>query len=183
MFDDPATPGRGQSAGRCDNRRVLRLPLSVLQASAALAAELAEGGPQAALCLQGNAGPRRRHPSPPRMPHSLPERQGKYEAFHTAMMATKGQITDETVYKVAGSVGLDVDRLKQDMSGAGDRAGAEGQSGARRRARYPRHARFHHRRPHRPRRDRPRCPEEHGRRRAKGIACAQRAAVHASQSG
>ena len=43
------------------------------------------------------------------------QRQGKYEAFHTAMMATKGQITEETVYKVAGSVGLDVDRLKQDM--------------------------------------------------------------------
>jgi len=44
------------------------------------------------------------------------QRQGKYEAFHTAMMATKGQITDDTVYKVAGSVGLDVDRLKQDMT-------------------------------------------------------------------
>jgi protein-disulfide isomerase len=44
------------------------------------------------------------------------QRQGKYEAFHNAMMATKGQITDETVYKVAGSVGLDIDRLKQDMS-------------------------------------------------------------------
>jgi protein-disulfide isomerase len=44
------------------------------------------------------------------------QRQGKYEAFHNAMMATKGQITDETVYKVAGSVGLDVDLLKQDMS-------------------------------------------------------------------
>src|ERR1700730_9931998 len=44
------------------------------------------------------------------------ERQGKYEAFHTAMMATKGQITEDTVYKVAGSVGLDVERLKQDMS-------------------------------------------------------------------
>jgi protein-disulfide isomerase len=44
------------------------------------------------------------------------QRQGKYEAFHNAMMATKGQISDETVYKVAGSVGLDVDRLKQDMS-------------------------------------------------------------------
>jgi protein-disulfide isomerase len=44
------------------------------------------------------------------------QRQGKYEAFHTAMMATKGQITEDTVYKVAGSVGLDVDRLKQDMS-------------------------------------------------------------------
>ncbi len=44
------------------------------------------------------------------------QQQGKYEAFHNAMMATKGQITDETVYKVAGSVGLDVDRLKQDMN-------------------------------------------------------------------
>src|SRR5947209_19674771 len=44
------------------------------------------------------------------------QRQGKYEAFHYAMMATKGQITDETVYKVAGSVGLDGDLLKQDMS-------------------------------------------------------------------
>jgi protein-disulfide isomerase len=44
------------------------------------------------------------------------QRQGKYEAFHTAMMATKGQITDDTVYKVAGSVGLDLGRLKQDMA-------------------------------------------------------------------
>ena len=44
------------------------------------------------------------------------QRQDKYEAFHTAMMATKGQITNDTVYKVAGSVGLDIDRLKQDMT-------------------------------------------------------------------
>ena len=43
-------------------------------------------------------------------------RQGKYEAFHAAMMGTRGQITEETVYKVAGSVGLDVDRLKKDMA-------------------------------------------------------------------
>jgi protein-disulfide isomerase len=43
-------------------------------------------------------------------------RQGKYDAFHNAMMATKGQITDDTVYRVAGSVGLDIDRLKQDMA-------------------------------------------------------------------
>jgi protein-disulfide isomerase len=44
------------------------------------------------------------------------QRQGKYEAFHNAMMGTKGQITEETVFKVAGSVGLDIDRLKQDMA-------------------------------------------------------------------
>src|SRR5208337_3932362 len=39
--------------------------------------------------------------------------QGKYEAFHAAMMATKGQITNDVVYQVAASVGLDVDRLKR----------------------------------------------------------------------
>ena len=44
------------------------------------------------------------------------QRQGKYEVFHTAMMATKGQITDDTVYKVAEGVELDVGRLKQDMA-------------------------------------------------------------------
>ena len=42
--------------------------------------------------------------------------QGKYETFHAAMMGTKGQITDEVVYQVAGSIGLDVDRLKRDMA-------------------------------------------------------------------
>jgi len=42
--------------------------------------------------------------------------QGKYETFHAAMMATKGEITEDTVYKVASSVGLDVERLKHDMT-------------------------------------------------------------------
>jgi protein-disulfide isomerase len=42
--------------------------------------------------------------------------QGKYEFFHAAMMATKGQITDDVVYQVAGSVGLDLDRLKRNMA-------------------------------------------------------------------
>jgi len=44
------------------------------------------------------------------------QRQGKYEAFHTAMMLTKGQISDETVYRVAGSIGLNVERLQNDMA-------------------------------------------------------------------
>jgi len=44
------------------------------------------------------------------------QRQDKYEAFHTAMMAAKGQITEDVVYKIAGSVGLDLDRLKHDMA-------------------------------------------------------------------
>jgi len=44
------------------------------------------------------------------------QRQGKYDAFHAAMMAARGETTDDTVYQVAGSVGLDVDRLKHDMA-------------------------------------------------------------------
>jgi protein-disulfide isomerase len=44
------------------------------------------------------------------------QRQGKYEAFHDAMMAAKGEMTEDTVYRVAGSVALDVDRLKRDMA-------------------------------------------------------------------
>jgi protein-disulfide isomerase len=43
------------------------------------------------------------------------ERQGKYEAFHRAMMAARGNITDATVFAVAKSVGLDVAQLKRDM--------------------------------------------------------------------
>jgi protein-disulfide isomerase len=42
--------------------------------------------------------------------------QGKYDAFHEAMMQARGNITDDTVYRVAGSVGLDVDQLKHDMA-------------------------------------------------------------------
>ncbi len=43
------------------------------------------------------------------------KKQGKYAAFHRAMMAVKGNITDETVLKVASSVGLDTGKIKADM--------------------------------------------------------------------
>jgi protein-disulfide isomerase len=42
--------------------------------------------------------------------------QGKYDAFHRAMMAMKGQINEAAVFKVASSVGLDIERLKRDMA-------------------------------------------------------------------
>ncbi|HWB48401.1 MAG TPA: DsbA family protein [Stellaceae bacterium] len=43
------------------------------------------------------------------------KKQGKYDAFHRAMMATPGHIDEATIYRVAASAGLDVDRVKQDM--------------------------------------------------------------------
>jgi protein-disulfide isomerase len=45
-------------------------------------------------------------------------KQGKYERFHTAMMATKGEseITENVVLKVAADAGLDVAQVKTDMT-------------------------------------------------------------------
>lgn len=42
--------------------------------------------------------------------------QGKYTSFHMALMGMKASLTEELIYQVAEDVGLDVDRLKQDMS-------------------------------------------------------------------
>lgn len=41
--------------------------------------------------------------------------QGRYDAFHRAMMALPGRIDEAAIYKVAASVGLDIERLKQDV--------------------------------------------------------------------
>ena len=42
--------------------------------------------------------------------------QGKYLDFHTKMMGLKGQLTDQVIYDTAQQVGLDLDKLKQDMN-------------------------------------------------------------------
>jgi protein-disulfide isomerase len=44
------------------------------------------------------------------------KKQGKYAEFHSVMMATKGDINDETVLNVAKSIGLDVGKIKTDMN-------------------------------------------------------------------
>jgi protein-disulfide isomerase len=43
------------------------------------------------------------------------QRQGKYDALHAALMENRGQLDDDKIYRIAGSAGLDVDRLKKDM--------------------------------------------------------------------
>ncbi len=42
-------------------------------------------------------------------------RQGKYEAFHWALMVEPGDMTDPHIRKVARGVGVDVDRMMTDM--------------------------------------------------------------------
>jgi protein-disulfide isomerase len=44
------------------------------------------------------------------------KKQGKYAEFQRAMMATKGDINDATVLNVAQSIGLDITKIKADMS-------------------------------------------------------------------
>jgi protein-disulfide isomerase len=44
------------------------------------------------------------------------KKQGKYAEFHRALMATKGDIAPETVMNVAASVGLDLNKVKADMT-------------------------------------------------------------------
>jgi protein-disulfide isomerase len=41
--------------------------------------------------------------------------QGRYEAFHEALMTYPGQLTEDTVFQLGGRVGLDESRLRQDM--------------------------------------------------------------------
>ncbi len=42
-------------------------------------------------------------------------KQGKYEAFHNALMAFRGTLTEDVIFSTAKTVGLDVERLKKDM--------------------------------------------------------------------
>ena len=42
-------------------------------------------------------------------------RQGKYVAFHHALMQATEQVTEETVMEVARAVGLDLEQLRADM--------------------------------------------------------------------
>ncbi|MBT4739734.1 MAG: DsbA family protein [Rhodospirillaceae bacterium] len=43
--------------------------------------------------------------------------QGKHAEFHNALMGHRGPLEDEArVFKIAANVGLDIDRLKQDMN-------------------------------------------------------------------
>ena len=43
------------------------------------------------------------------------QKQGKYDAMHNALMENRGQLDDDKIMRIAGSVGLDVERLKKDM--------------------------------------------------------------------
>lgn len=42
-------------------------------------------------------------------------KQNKYAAYHQAMMANRGQLTNEVIFGTAKTVGLDVERLRKDM--------------------------------------------------------------------
>jgi protein-disulfide isomerase len=115
IFDDPATPVGGNPQGdvaiveffdyRCPYCKQVQPAIQKLldqdQKLRFVYKELPVLGPQSDMAAHAALAARL---------------QGKYEPFHTLMMAAKGQISDEVVYRIAGSIGLDVDRLKHDMT-------------------------------------------------------------------
>jgi protein-disulfide isomerase len=114
IFDDPSTPTQGSPAGsatlveffdyRCPYCKQVQPALeALLQQDPKLRVVYEE------LPILGPVSTTAAHAA------LAAQRQGKYDAFHAAMMNARGQITDDTVYQVAGSVGLDVGRLKRDM--------------------------------------------------------------------
>ncbi|MBL6599983.1 MAG: DsbA family protein [Alphaproteobacteria bacterium] len=42
-------------------------------------------------------------------------KQGKYEAFHTALMGLRGRLSEPAIFQTALEVGLDTERLRKDM--------------------------------------------------------------------
>jgi protein-disulfide isomerase len=43
------------------------------------------------------------------------QNQGLYEAYHNALMGFRGQLSEARIFEIAEEVGLDVDRLREDM--------------------------------------------------------------------
>ena len=115
IFDDPATPVGGNPRGdvtiveffdyRCPYCKQVLPSLQALlkedQKLRFLYKEMPVLGPQSVTAAHAALAA---------------QRQGKYEAFHAAMMGTKGQISADTVDKIAEAVDLDVNWLKQDMA-------------------------------------------------------------------
>ncbi len=44
------------------------------------------------------------------------KKQGKFREFHLEAMSTPGSLTEETIFKIAENVGLDIAQLKKDMA-------------------------------------------------------------------
>lgn len=114
VFDDPATPVGGNPEGdativeffdyNCPYCKAVEPSLERLLARdhdlRILYKEFPVLGPESVVAARAALAARR---------------QGKYVAFHDAMMALKGPFDDARIYQVASSVGLDPARLRRDM--------------------------------------------------------------------
>ena len=65
-------------------------------------------------------------------------KQGKYEAFHFALMGHRGRLSPDVIMSIAKSVGLDVKKLKDDMAAPDIQAGDRQESQTGQSPRYPR---------------------------------------------
>ena len=87
-------------------------------------------------------------------------RQGKYVPFHTALMQTTEQVTEETVMETAREAGLDTEQLRADMQDPAIQEAIARNLQLAKRARNHRNPQLHHRRRGRAGSGRPQDPAE-----------------------
>lgn len=114
IFDDPATPVGGNPKGDVTLVEFFDYRCGVCKSVHPVVAEL----------VKTDSGIRRVYKEWPILgPESIfaaraalaAHRQGRYLAFHDALMAARGALDPAAVFSIAGKAGIDVARLKKDM--------------------------------------------------------------------
>jgi protein-disulfide isomerase len=114
LFHDPDSPIHGNPAGDVTIVEFFDYRCRYCRAVAGVVAQLLKDDPQVKLIYKDF--PILGEASVVASRAALASRsQGKYPAFHEALMAAKAELTEETVLGIARDVGLDADRLAADM--------------------------------------------------------------------
>ena len=115
IFEDPASPVGGNASGDVTLVEFFDYNCSYCRRAAPVVteAEKADAGLRIVYKEFPILGPGSAYAARAALASRL---QGKYLAFHAALMGHKGQVTDSSTLQVAQEVGLDLDRLKQDMN-------------------------------------------------------------------
>jgi protein-disulfide isomerase len=114
ILNDPAAPVGGNPAGNITLVEFFDYNCPYCRRVAPTVAELEEADPDLRLVYKEFPilGPGSQFAARAALAST---RQGKYVPFHNALMQANEQVTEETVMMIARNVGLDTERLDQDM--------------------------------------------------------------------
>ena len=114
ILNDPAAPVGGNAAGDVTLVEFFDYNCQYCRRVAPTVAELEEGDPDLRLVYKEFPilGPGSQYAARAAL---ASQQQGKYAAFHNALMHASEQVTEQTVMKIARTVGLDTEQLRSDM--------------------------------------------------------------------